>query len=170
MKLPLIAALVSGLALGGLTFAQDKDKTEKKKKSAAKAVTVRLQEQNKSGQSGTARLTPAGEGKTKVEISMKGAPKGTPQPAHIHEGSCPNPDPKPRYPLQDVTDGKSSSEVAADIKALTAGKMAINVHKSKEDIKTYVACGNIRAGGSPKKASSKGDESSKKSEAKKDKS
>ena len=161
MKLPLIAALVSGLALGGLTFAQDKDKTEKKKKSAAKAVTVRLQEQNKSGQSGTARLTPAGEGKTKVEISMKGGPKGVAQPAHVHDGSCPNPDPKPKYPLQDVTDGKSTSEVPADIKTLSAGKMAINVHKSKEEIKTYVACGNIGKGGSAKKASSKGDSSKK---------
>ena len=169
MKLPLVAVLVSGIAMGGLAFAQDKDKTEKKKKSAAKAVTVRLQEQNKSGQSGTARLTPAGEGKTKVEISMKGGPKGVSQPAHVHDGSCPNPDPKPKYPLQDVTDGKSSSEVAADIKTLTGGKMAINVHKSAEEAKVYVACGDIGKGGSAKKASSKGD-SSKKMDSKKEKS
>ena len=166
MKL-LIAALVSGIALGGLAFAQDKDKTEKKKKSAAKAVTVRLAEQNKSGQSGRARLTPAGEGKTKVEINLKGGAKGVAQPAHVHEGSCPNPDPKPRYPLQDVTDGKSTSEVAADIKTLTAGKMAINVHRSKEDMKTYVACGDIKGGGQAKKTKGEG---SKKMETKKDKS
>ena len=163
MKLPLVATVVCGIALGGLAFAQDKDKTEKKKKSA-KAVTVRLAEQNNSGQSGRARLTPAGEGKTKVEINMKGGPKGTAQPAHIHDGSCPNPDPKPKYPLQDVTDGKSSSEVPADIKTLTAGKLAINVHKSKEDIKTYVACGDIGKGGSAKKASSKSGDSSMKKE------
>ena len=168
MKL-LIAALVSGIALGGLAFAQDKDKTEKKKKPAAKAVTVRLAEQNKSGQSGRARLTPAGEGKTKVEINMKGGPKGVAQPAHIHEGTCPNPDPKPRYPLQDVTDGKSSSEVAADIKTLTGGKMAINVHKSKEDIKTYVACGDIKGGGGQAKKT-KGEGSKKTETSKKDKS
>ena len=163
MKLPLIAALVSGIAMGGLAFAQDKEKAPKKK-SAPKGVTVKLGEQNKSGQSGSARLTPAGEGKTKVEISMKGGPKGTPQPAHVHDGSCPNPDPKPKYPLQDVTDGKSSSEVPADIKALTAGKLAINVHKSKEDIKTYVACGNIGKGGGAKKASDKQSEGKKKPE------
>jgi hypothetical protein len=164
MKLPLIAALVSGIALGGLAFAQDKDKAPKKK-SAPKGVTVKLSEQNKSGQSGSARLTPAGEGKTKVEISMKGGPKGVAQPAHVHDGSCPNPDPKPKYPLQDITDGKSTSEVPADIKTLTGGKLAINVHKSKEDIKTYVACGNIgKGGGSAKKASDKKSESSKKPE------
>lgn len=168
MKLPLVATVVCGIALGGLAFAQDKDKTEKKKKSA-KAVTVRLAEQNNSGQSGRARLTPAGEGKTKVEINMKGGPKGTAQPAHIHDGSCPNPDPKPKYPLQDVTDGKSSSEVPADIKTLTAGKLAINVHKSKEDIKTYVACGDIGKGGGQAKKT-KGEGSKKTESSKKDKS
>ena len=159
MKLPLTALLISGLAMGGLAFAQDKDKAPKKK-SGEKSVTVRLAEQNKSGQSGTAKLTPAGEGKTKVEISLKGGKKGVAQPAHVHDGSCPNPDPKPKYPLQDVTDGKSTSEVPADIKALAGGKMAINVHKSKEEIKTYVACGNIGKGGSAKKASSKSGDSS----------
>ena len=153
MKLPLIAVLISGLALGGFAFAQDK--TEKKKKSAAaKAVTVRLQEQNKSGESGRARLTPAGD-KTKVEISLKGAPKGVAQPAHIHDGTCAKIDPKPKYPLENVVDGKSSSEVAADIKTLTAGNLAINVHKSAEEAKVYVACGNIGKGGVAKKASSK---------------
>ena len=165
MKLPLTAILISGLAMGSLAFAQDKDKDKApKKKSAEKSVTVRLAEQNKSGQSGTAKLTPAGEGKTKVEISMKGGKKGVAQPAHVHDGSCPNPDPKPKYPLQDVTDGKSTSEVPADIKTLSGGKMAINVHKSKEEIKTYVACGNIGKGGSAKKASGTKSEGAKKPE------
>jgi hypothetical protein len=154
MKLTLTAVLISGLAMGGLALAQDKDKATKKK-AGAKPVTVRLAEQNKSGESGTARLTAAGADKTKVEISLKGAPKGTPQPAHIHEGACPNPDPKPKYPLQDVVDGKSTSEVPADIKTLTAGKLAINVHKSKEEIKTYVACGDIKGRGAAKKTAAK---------------
>ena len=173
MKSSLATVLIAGIVAGGIAFAQDKPKAEKApekpkaetKKPAAKSVTVRLGEQNKSGQSGTARLTPMGD-KTKVEISMKGGPKGTPQPAHIHDGSCPNPDPKPRYPLQDVTDGKSTSEVAASLDSLLKGKSAINVHKSKEEIKVYVACGNItRAGGGAKKAEgSKKTESSKKME------
>lgn len=153
MKLPLAAVLVAGLAAGGLAFAQQ-DKAEKKKAGAAKGVTVRLAQQNKSGESGTARLTPAGD-KTKVEINLKGAPKGVSQPAHIHEGSCAKLDPKPKYGLANVVDGKSSTEVGASMDTLMAGNLAINVHKSAEEVKTYVACGDIKKGGSAKKASSK---------------
>jgi hypothetical protein len=150
MKLPLAALLVAGLVAGGLASAQDKGKMEKKK-AGAKSVTVRLAAQNKSGQSGTARLTPMGES-TKVEISLKGGPKGVPQPAHIHDGSCPKPNPKPKHGLQDVVDGKSSSEVPVSLDTLLKEKVAINVHKSKEEVKVYVACGNIaRAGGASKK-------------------
>lgn len=152
MKLALTAVLVSGIAMSGLVLAQDK---AEKKSSGEKAVTVRLGQQNKSGESGTAKLTPAGSDKTKVEISLKGAPKGVSQPAHIHEGSCAKLDPKPKYGLQNVVDGKSTSEVPADLKTLTAGKLAINVHKSAEEAKTYVACGDIKGAGAAKKTSAK---------------
>ncbi len=92
MKHRLAVVLVSGMVAAGLAFAQDK--APKKKSGDAKSVTVRLAQQNKSGESGTARLTPAGD-KTKVEISLKGAPKGVAQPAHVHEGSCAKLYPKP---------------------------------------------------------------------------
>ena len=59
-------------------------------------VTIKLGPQNKSGESGTAKLTPEGDS-TKVEISLKGGPKGASQPAHIHEGSCSKLDPNPKY-------------------------------------------------------------------------
>ena len=154
MKLPLTAALVAGLAMGGLAFAQDKAKTVKKKSDGAKAVTVKLGAQNKSGETGTAKLTPEGD-KTKVEMSIKGAPKGVSQPAHIHEGSCAKLDPKPKYALQNVVDGKSTSEVPASLDSLMSGTNAINVHKSTEDIKTYVACGDIRKPAAKKKAGEK---------------
>lgn len=151
MKLPLAALLVAGLVAGGLASAQDKGKMEKKK-AGAKSVTVRLAAQNKSGQSGRARLTAMGEDKTKVDITMKPGPKGVAQPAHIHEGACPKPNPKPKHGLQDVVDGKSSSEVPVSLDTLLKEKLAINVHKSKEEVKVYVACGNIaRAGGASKK-------------------
>jgi CHRD domain-containing protein len=146
VKLRLLAILVAGALAGGFAFAQDK---EKKSSKGGKAVTVRIGAQNKSGESGTARLTPEGD-QTKVEITLKGAPKGTPQPAHIHEGSCAKLDPKPKYGLESLVDGKSTTTVPQSIQTLTAGNLAINVHKSKEDLKTYVACGDIKAGGAKK--------------------
>lgn len=38
---------------------------------------------------------------------------------------------------------------------LSKGGLAINVHKSKEDIKTYVSCGDIKARGAAKKGDRK---------------
>src|SRR3989449_7958053 len=144
MKLRLLAMLIAGIAAGGLAFAPQAQEAKKgAKKPAAKSVTVRLGQQNKSGESGTARLTPDGD-KTKVVVNLKGAPKGVSQPAHVHEGTCAKLDPKPKYPLQNVVDGKSTSEVPVSVDALMSGSYAINVHKSADDIKTYVACGDIK--------------------------
>ena len=144
MKLRLLAVLIAGIVAGGLAFAQQPQEGKKgSKKSEGLSVTVRLAQQNKSGETGTARLTPQGD-KTKVEINLKGAPKGVSQPAHVHEGSCAKLDPKPKYGLSNVVDGKSTSEVPVSVDTLRGGNMAINVHKSADDIKTYVACGDIR--------------------------
>ena len=118
-------------------------------KSAAKPVTIQLGAQNQSGESGTAKLTPVEDGKTKVEISLKGTPKGVAQPAHIHEGGCANLDPKPKQGLDNVVDGKSTTVVPVGLQELLDGKTAINVHKSAEEAKTYVACGDITASGKP---------------------
>jgi Cu/Zn superoxide dismutase len=158
MKLTFITVLVAGLTASGIALAQQDTKAKSAKKGAAKAVTVRLAQQNKSGETGTARLTAQGD-QTKVEISLKGAPKGVPQPAHIHEGTCAKLDPKPKQGLENVVDGKSTTTVPVKLDELLKGRNAINVHKSTDDIKTYVACGNIRRsagakkGGEAKKAS-----------------
>ena len=116
---------------------------------AQQPVTIKLGTQNKSGESGTARLIPAGD-KTKVEISLKGAPKGVSQPAHIHMGSCAKLDPNPRYGLANVENGKSTSEVPVKIDDLVREPTAINVHKSVQEARTYVACGDIKAAAAKK--------------------
>ena len=144
----LVAMLAAGIA-SGVALAQDAKKGEKK--SSGKSVKVSMKAQNKSGESGSARLTPEGPDKTRVEIMLKGGPKGTPQPAHIHEGSCAKLDPKPKHGLENVVDGKSSTVVPAGIDAVRG--MAINVHKSAQDLKTYVACGDIGKGGGAMKKS-----------------
>jgi len=108
--------------------------------------TVDLGEQNGSGESGTATLTADG-GKTKVVISLDGAPSGTPQPAHIHKGSCEDLDPTPAYGLTNVVDGMSTTDVDEPLDELEDEDYAINVHKAGTDLKTYVACGNVGSGG-----------------------
>jgi hypothetical protein len=150
MKLRLLSVLIAGLLAGGVAFAQSGDKMDKKSgKGGAKSVSVKMGAQNKSGETGTAKLTPEGD-QTKVEITLKGAPKGVSQPAHVHEGSCAKLDPKPKYGLSNVVDGKSSTTIPVKIDDLMGGNLAINVHKSAEDVKTYVACGDIKGKGKSK--------------------
>lgn len=153
MKTQCLAGILVFAMTTGVAFAQDSKKKDGKK--GGKAVTVSMHAQNKSGETGSAKLTPEGADKTRVEISLKGAPSGTPQPAHIHEGSCAKLDPKPKYGLENVVDGKSTTEVPVGIDKVRG--MAINVHKSGDEIKTYVSCGDIgKGGGAMKKGDKKG--------------
>src|SRR3954463_9661599 len=154
MKVLWLMVAVLFTAASGVALAQDK-KESKKQSKGGKSMTVKMAAQNKSGETGTAKLTGEGGEKTGVGISLKGGPKGVDQPAHIHEGSCAKLDPKPKQGLENVVDGKSSTVVPVGLASLTGGKMAINVHKSKEDISTYVSCGDIRAGGAAKKGGDK---------------
>jgi len=110
---------------------------------SAQDTKVKLEPQNNSNESGTATLTPAGDS-TKVVLEVKGA-EGT-QPTHIHKGTCAQLDPKPAFPLSPVVNGKSEPTVKASMKDLTAGGYAINGHKSAQDLKTYVFCGDLKAG------------------------
>jgi Cu/Zn superoxide dismutase len=135
MNLPVksLAAACAILASSSSAFAQPPE------------VNVRMNAQNKSGETGTAKLTPEGD-QTRVDITLKGQAPGASQPAHIHEGTCAKLNPKPKYGLANVVDGKSSTLVPVSEKDLLSGKkLAINVHKSAEDIKTYVSCGDIKA-------------------------
>jgi hypothetical protein len=108
---------------------------------SAQEKKVDLKAQNNSNESGTATLTPSGNS-TKVVLDVKGA-EGS-QPTHIHKGSCDKLDPKPAFPLSPVVNGKSETTVKASMKELTSGQYAINGHKSAQDLKTYVFCGEIK--------------------------
>ena len=98
--------------------------------------------QNSSGEHGTFALKPRGT-KTVVEIHLLGAPTDVPQPAHIHMGTCANLNPSPKYPLTNVVNGVSETTVDVPMAQLMTSPMAVNVHKSTAEVKTYVACGNI---------------------------
>jgi hypothetical protein len=141
-------ALLAGAALGVAACGGEEEGA-----GASDAVTVELAEQNDSGQSGTATLTPDGDS-TRVVIEL-GNGSSEPQPAHVHPGSCADLDPQPAHGLANVVDGSSETTVAAPLSELTAGDFAINVHKSAAEVQTYVACGDL--GGKPA-ASEPGDD------------
>jgi hypothetical protein len=110
---------------------------------AADAITVTLNSTNDSKTRGTATLTPEGN-QTKVVIQVQGAPTGAVQPVHFHKGTCANLDPKPVYPLQDIKNGTSTTVVPVEMSKLTATPHTVNVHKSAADMKTSVACGEVK--------------------------
>jgi hypothetical protein len=128
-----LAALVMVIASFGSAFAQ------------AKSITINLAAQNNSGQSGTATLTDIGGGKTRVEVKISAGAAGVAQPNHIHVGTCDNLTPAPLYPLTNMQNGVSTTEVNATLDSLLASKFAINVHKSGAEASVYVSCGNIVA-------------------------
>ncbi|MGE3269870.1 MAG: CHRD domain-containing protein [Chloroflexota bacterium] len=136
----LLAPLVGALAMAVAMLAVMPGATE-----AQESVTINLSPQNDSGVSGTAVLTPDGSG-TKVVLSLTNAPG--PHPAHIHAGSCPTVG-AVVFPLTSVVNNTSETTVAASIADILKAPHAINVHKSPQEISTYVACGNLTAAGGP---------------------
>jgi hypothetical protein len=109
------------------------------------SIEVELAEVNASGQSGTATLSLGDAGTLDVTIDLaEGSDES--QPAHIHEGSCPDVG-DVIAPLKDVVDGMSTSENVAfsldDLTSTDSPGYAINVHKSAAAIEDYVACGDI---------------------------
>jgi hypothetical protein len=103
---------------------------------------ITLRTLNDSGVTGTVSFGDLG-GRTGVEVTVN--PGGNPDmPAHIHPGTCDNLTPQPKYPLENVKNGVSKTVVPAAIDELFAGNLAVNVHKSNDDLKTYTACVEIR--------------------------
>jgi Cu/Zn superoxide dismutase len=107
------------------------------------ALTLDLQEQNDSGITGTVEFSPTSEGQVEVEIELTGS-EGGPHPAHIHAGNCADLDPTPKWPLEDVVDGRSKTTIDVTSADLVLDEYAVNVHESAEAADNYVACADIR--------------------------
>ncbi len=109
------------------------------------AFPLTLEEQNGSGQNGTATLSAVSDS-VAVTIQLDGAASDAAQPAHIHEGTCATPG-AVKYPLADVTDGQSQTTLGASWNELTdlaaQTPLIINVHKSTSETNVYVACGAV---------------------------
>lgn len=111
---------------------------------SSESHTIVMKAKNGSGEDGTAIVTQTEAG-LQVVISLKNPPKDTPQPTHIHAGTCDNISKAPEYPLDNTVNGKGTSLVkGVKLEDLMNGKYAINVHKSGDDLATYVSCGDIK--------------------------
>ena len=63
-------------------------------------------------------------------------------PAHIHPGTCTDLVPQPTYPLANVVDGASETEIVATLDGVR-GWLALNLHASSDDWGTYTACAEL---------------------------
>jgi len=135
-----ISALATLLVLGSSAFALAQSPAPAM--GGMDKVTVKLYPQNKSGETATAVLTQVGPDVT-VDVKTMGGPD-SPQPIHIHEGTCAKLNPAPKYPLTTVQGGVSMTTLKGiTLASLENGDFAINIHHSTTDIPTYYACGDI---------------------------
>ena len=136
-----IAAAAALAMMAGAAFAADQSTGN------ASPLVYKLDAIGDSGQSGTVTLTPSttdGKPSTTVVIAVTGEPAGATEPAHIHKTPCPGTLTSVVYGLNSVVDGKSTTVVPAPIETFGSG-FSINIHKSKDEIKTYIACGNLKS-------------------------
>jgi hypothetical protein len=110
---------------------------------AGKPHVYGLYSSNKSGEFGTVTLTPIVGSRTEVDVALVGASDEELQPVNIYAGSCAKLDPHPKYALNYAVSGVSQTLLHVQATALTAGGLAINVHKSTSDVEMYTACGDI---------------------------
>ena len=144
MMRELVAGLIATGLMAGCAM-DDSSRSASADRSSGETVTVPLQTLNNSGESGTATLSADGN-QTRVVIQLSGAPQGVAQPAHIHAGTCGNLERAPKHGLTNVMNGNSTTMVPAELSTIMSGTNAIAVHKSKDEMKTYVACGNLSRG------------------------
>lgn len=96
-----------------------------------------------SGVTGSVTLAAVGAERTVVTVQVD--PAGHPDmPAHIHPGTCDELVPQPRYPLANVVNGRSTTEVPASLDELLAGDVALNLHASNQEMQIYTACVELR--------------------------
>ncbi len=138
--------LVPGLALGVLAMVGSAPSAGAQANTATVNLTA-LPNSGAVGKSGTATLTDIGGGRTRVEIRMQDATGN--HPAHIHQGSCTRDlNPAPAFPLANVQNGTSMTEVNASFSQIMGAQHAINLHRSPQEIpEPYVACGDILMAG-----------------------
>jgi hypothetical protein len=107
------------------------------------STVITLTALNGSGVTGTVTLTSVDSGHTRVDVAVDPAGHND-MPAHIHPGTCTTLMPQPKYPLQSVQSGHSSTVVGASMSDLMQDGLAVNLHDSNDDMMTYAACAELK--------------------------
>ena len=105
------------------------------------AMTLELKEQNSSGQSGTATLTPVDDERTRIVMQLSNPP-AVPQPAHVHPGPCDDLG-DPVAALANVVRGRSATTVPLSFAELRRGDLVVHAHKSEKEYDISVVCAPI---------------------------
>jgi hypothetical protein len=85
---------------------------------------------------------------TRAEVSINNAVPGAEHPWHVHIGQCGSDrgifGPAEAYrPLEVNGDGEAESSAELNVALPRSGQYFINVHASRENMGTIVACGNL---------------------------
>jgi hypothetical protein len=137
MRRDRVVCIAVGLVVAALAACGGGENT-----AGANELTIELNEQRGSGQHGTATLKATEGGRTKVVLELS-SPPAEAQPAHLHPGTCEQLDPAPAYVLSNVQDGRSDTTLPVSLDELRDAELVINVHRSADEISTYVACGAL---------------------------
>jgi plastocyanin len=106
-------------------------------------ITIDLAEDNDSGQTGRALLTPRREN-TEVWLFLSEGEMES-SAAHIHSGQCGDTLGGVEYPLTNIENGTSGTLVeGVTVASLLTGGFAVNTHNA-QDSSIYTACGNLPA-------------------------
>ena len=99
---------------------------------------------------GTGWIGPREKDATKSEayVAIENAPPGGEHPWHVHVGQCGSDQgiygPADAYPLLKVGgNGKADATAKLDLPMPATGQYFINVHASRANMGTIVACGNL---------------------------
>lgn len=108
-------------------------------------LSLDLTEENGSGQSGTAVISPVDAGRARIVMEID-HPPNVPQPAHVHPGPCGDIG-DPVAALESLVDGHSETIVPMSVAELRRGGLVVHAHKSEAEFEISVACVEIPAAG-----------------------
>ncbi len=85
---------------------------------------------------------------TRIEVSLDHASPEATLPWHLHRGSCGHDqgivgDASAYSPLDVTEDGKATGTAIVNVPMPRSGEYMVNVHESKDNLGSIVACGNL---------------------------